>query len=127
MRVTIQNGTAPAPCGMYARGETEDYSVVIASAAKQGSLQANAANSIGNSDEITISPNPFQDKLSIQLQNTETPVMISVYDVTGKFQYSAKSSAMQNDLNLSELRSGVYFMIVMKEGKLIKKMKIIKK
>ncbi|MFZ4707469.1 MAG: GEVED domain-containing protein [Bacteroidales bacterium] len=127
MRITIQNGSAPAPCGMYARGETEDYSVVIASAAKQGSFQANAANSIGNSDEIIISPNPFQDKLSIQLQNAETPVKISVYDVTGKLQYSTQSSALQNDLNLSELRTGVYFIILMKEGKLVKKMKVIKK
>ena len=29
MRVTMSSGNSPSPCGVYARGETEDYTVII--------------------------------------------------------------------------------------------------
>jgi hypothetical protein len=127
MRVTIKNGSALAPCGLYPRGETEDYTVVIAaSQTKQANLQTEVKPN-DNTDEIAISPNPFDDKISIQLRDSDAPVLVAIYDIAGRLQYSAKLTGLQNELNLSELKSGIYLMKIIDESKFVKTVKIIKK
>jgi hypothetical protein len=131
MRVMMRYGSAPTPCGLYPRGETEDYTVVISTPpTKQGNLEVNPeTNTDLNSliEEITISPNPFDNNISIQLQHTVAPVLISIYDTAGKLQYKAQLAEAQNELNLSGLRSGLYFLNVIKEGRFARTVKIIKK
>jgi len=49
MRVTMQYGSAPSPCGSYPRGETEDYSVFI-----MESESPNCADGIQNGNETGV-------------------------------------------------------------------------
>jgi hypothetical protein len=126
MRVTIKNGSVPAPCGVYPRGETEDYSVVITAAALQGiALADEKVNSLN--DEISVFPNPFEDNISVQLQNSSAPVIVSIYDVAGGLHYSSELAVSKNELNLSQLKSGIYFVKIVKDGRLVKMVRIIKK
>jgi len=126
MRVMMRYGSAPVPCGLYPRGETEDYTVVITTAAKQGVLLAGNERDFIN-DEVAIYPNPFNDKISIQMQDPESSVFITVYDIVGELQYSTQLATLKNELNLSELRSGIYFVNISKDGKFVRTVKIIKK
>jgi hypothetical protein len=126
MRITIQNGIAPSPCGAYPRGETEDYSVLITAAAMQGIVLADEKTYSLN-DEVYVFPNPFEDEISVQLQNTGTPVLVSIYDIAGGLHYSSQLADLKNDLNLSELKSGIYLVKIVKDDKLIKMIRIIKK
>jgi hypothetical protein len=126
MRVMMRYGSAPVPCGLYPRGETEDYTVVITTAAKQGILLTGNERDFIN-DEVAIYPNPFDDKISIQIQDNESPALISIYDAEGKLHYSTQLATLNNELNLSELRSGIYFVNISKDGKFVKTVKIIKK
>ena len=126
MRVMMRYGSAPVPCGLYPRGETEDYTVVITTVAKQGILLTGNERDFIN-DEVAIYPNPFDDKISIQIQDNESPALISIYDAEGKLHYSTQLATLNNELNLSELRSGIYFVNISKDGKFVKTVKIIKK
>lgn len=81
--------------------------------------------SVNTYDEIVITPNPFDDIISIILQ--DAPVSISVFDMSGTLKYSARLTGLRNELNLSELRSGIYFINIIKDGKFVKTVKIIKK
>lgn len=81
--------------------------------------------SVNTYDEIVITPNPFDDIISIILQ--DAPVSISVFDISGTLKYSARLTGLRNELNLSELRSGIYFINIIKDGKFVKTVKIIKK
>jgi hypothetical protein len=125
MRITIQNGITPSPCGAYPRGETEDYSVVINAAASMGILLADDYINY-TKNEISVFPNPFKDNITIQLQDTESPVLISIYDIAGELIYQTQLTSMHNELNLTELRSGIYFLNMIKEGKSVRAVKIIK-
>jgi hypothetical protein len=125
MRVTIQNGSAPAPCGAYPRGETEDYSVVITAAAIQGIVLADEkVNSLN--DEISVFPNPFEGNISVQLQNLTAPVMVSIYDIAGGLRYTSQLADSKNELNLSQLKSGIYIVKIVRDGNLIKIVRIVK-
>jgi hypothetical protein len=126
MRITIQNGIAASPCGAYPRGETEDYSVLITAAAMQGIVLGDEKTYRLN-DEVSVFPNPFKDEISVQLQNTGTPVLVSIYDIAGGLHYSSQLADLKNELNLSELKSGIYFLNMNKEGRFVKVIKIIKK
>lgn len=127
MRVMMRYGSAPTPCGLYPRGETEDYTVVIVPPpTKQANLEQEKTTS-ASKDEISVFPNPFNDKILIQLQNGETPVSVSIYDVVGKLHYSAQISGFQNELNLNDFKSGIYIVNLMKENKIVKTVKMVKK
>jgi hypothetical protein len=49
MRVTMSSGNTPSPCGVYARGETEDYTIII------NQIQVpNCSDGIQNGDETGV-------------------------------------------------------------------------
>jgi len=61
--------------------------------------------------EVTVYPNPFQDKITIDLSEFNSNVQISITDLLGKEIYS-KSVTNQEftiiDLDQKDLRPGVY-------------------
>jgi ligand-binding sensor domain-containing protein len=66
------------------------------------------------SNEVNVSPNPFTSSVNIRMpQHMKSTLSISVMDVTGKIlftQLSEKSAGEYQYLDLSGLKSGIYFL-----------------
>lgn len=79
-----------------------------------------AANKLENqtyaSINVRVFPNPFKDKITIQFENVNAPVTVSVYDAIGKLRKTIQLNELQNDLDLPDLKSGIYFMRMSGEG-----------
>jgi uncharacterized protein YjdB len=76
-----------------------------------------------NNLTLSVYPNPFTNTLTI---NTELNSTISILDLTGKTVYSTINTTKLINLDLAELKTGVYFLSVSNENrksisKLIKK------
>ena len=71
--------------------------------------QITDVNSIQNDMELKISPNPFVDRISVQLTETDAPAMALIYDGSGRLLYSFQLNNKHNELDLSALNSGLYF------------------
>ncbi|MBL0341851.1 MAG: T9SS type A sorting domain-containing protein [Bacteroidetes bacterium] len=73
-------------------------------------LNANVIGAISaTSLTFKVYPNPFVDRITIELSNSDQPVSIEIYDILGKLNSSYQLTDMKNELNLSELTSGIYF------------------
>ena len=73
---------------------------------------------------ISISPNPFENMISISLGNSETTEII-LTDITGKIFLNKKYKQSVVELDLSELKLGQYFLSI-KNDSFITTRKIIK-
>jgi len=84
--------------------------------------------------QFIVSPNPFTEQIQIVLNAVSDHVnelaLIQVYDLQGKLMYQTRGGTwagevLSFDLNLSELKSGMYILVVKLKDKVFKK-KIIK-
>lgn len=125
MRVTIKNGSTPSPCGTYDRGETEDYTVIITT---PFAGQTNLSSEVMDDTPVSVQyfPNPFVDKITLELPPSSSPSQIFVYDITGKMHFTTEWSEWRNELDMSGFNSGIYMVVVIQEGKLPTSFKIIK-
>ncbi len=60
-------------------------------------------------EKNTFYPNPFNDKITIQLNEFNTNTIASIYDITGKLLNEYDLNNYNNELNLTHLNSGIYF------------------
>jgi hypothetical protein len=68
---------------------------------------------------IQIYPNPAADKITVQLpEQFNNSVQITLSDICGRV---LKSVANQNEISVSELAAGMYFVKIESEGKIIRK------
>jgi hypothetical protein len=103
MRITQEHGSAPSPCGTYARGETEDYTVNITPQRMSIAMEM--------IPEVSIFPNPAGDNLNAKFSGYEGNVTIQVFDLFGKVIFtSITNSENQFQINVEQLASGVYFL-----------------
>lgn len=81
-----------------------------------------------NLDLITVFPNPFNSKLSIELHSQlSNNVVVRLFNATGELVFNKKMNAVNRfDLDLSSLKSGLYLILVADEKQIFSK-KIIKK
>ena len=101
-------------CGEMVVGEIEDYTVNI--------LENLAVSDADLRNKIAVYPNPFKDILKIS--NVEQVKSIIIMDASGRM---IKSLAPAAELNLAELKSGLYILALqMKDGSK-KTLKAIKK
>ena len=105
------NGTA---CGTFTYGQVEDYTVTI--------KETGMATSAVNKSSVSVYPNPFQDVLKIS--DVKGVKSISVSDVSGRQVKNLKPSA---ELNLSDLKTGMYIVTLIMEDGTAKSFKTIKK
>ncbi len=61
--------------------------------------------------DARVYPNPASTTLTIELK-TNAPHAVTVYDITGKVQIFTSVNALQNTIDISALRSGVYFVSI---------------
>ncbi len=119
MRVRVTYNTNPAPCGNSSYGESEDYTVNISS------NRNTAERGIVKEKELTIYPNPVEDICHISLSgNDNKPLDVSIIDIQGKLVM--KKNITGSDLNLSELKTGIYFITISDDEKQYTKKIVIK-
>jgi hypothetical protein len=76
------------------------------------------------SASLTIYPNPFSDK--IQIKSKEHLNRIEIYNLNGELVFEKNNIDEYYDLNLSQLKSGLYFFRAMYNNRTISTRKIIK-
>ncbi|MGY5355041.1 M43 family zinc metalloprotease [Wenyingzhuangia sp. IMCC45467] len=80
-------------------------------------------------DQFLVDPNPIENEVTI-VGSADGFVKLSIFDVYGKVVFSERyyevDTVFSQDLNLNELASGVYIVLIENEGKKIVK-RIIKK
>ncbi|WP_083997305.1 GEVED domain-containing protein [Chryseobacterium angstadtii] len=105
------------PCTDLNEGQAEDYMIIV-----QKNVLATSDVNADNKADITVYPNPFKDILKISdIKNVQT---IVVTDISGRQVKTLKAS---NEINLSDLNSGLYLISLHMEDGSIKTLKAIKK
>lgn len=120
MRVLVEyNGSStyvPTACNLdFAYGEAEDYIVTVEPKETMAVSDVNKAN-------VSVYPNPFTDVLKIS--NVKGVKSVSINDVSGR---EVKSLAPSAELNLSNLKAGLYIVNLKMEDGSVKTFKAIKK
>ena len=118
-KVFIEN----APAGKYTiqvtnkgtlSGGTQDFTLI-----GEGFNNLNLASSdFEINDAISLYPNPTQENLFFDLPAAFSPTNIMIYDVTGKLIRTLKYE-QKNNVKVSDLSSGMYFIKFSSEGKTI--------
>ncbi len=75
-------------------------------------------------DETSIYPNPFNNELSVEL-NDNLPSLITIYDMSSK-KLMQKAFTNSVILNTAQLTKGIYFYEVRNKNQVIKKGKVVK-
>lgn len=75
--------------------------------------------------EIEIYPNPATRYITINL-NDEKPNKLEIVDITGKIVFQTKNVEKNQNINLSSLKQGMYFLRIIENEKIICVKKIIK-
>ena len=114
MRVRTNYSAAPPACGSTTFGQVEDYTIQVNDAA--------AATINADKNKLSVYPNPFQDVLKIS--DIKGVKSISVSDVSGRQVKNLKPSA---EMNLSDLKTGLYIVTLQMEDGTIQSFKAIKK
>lgn len=116
MRVRLSDSTAghnALPCGTSSYGEVEDYTV---------NIDVSLATVNTNKNTVALYPNPFSDVLKIS--DVKGVKSISISDVSGRLVKTVKASA---EIQVSELRTGLYIVNLHMEDGSVKSIKAIKK
>ncbi|RLD53474.1 MAG: hypothetical protein DRJ01_19340 [Bacteroidetes bacterium] len=83
---------------------------------------------LNSSPHFTIYPNPsYSDKLNIKLLNTDfNGLSIKMFDIKGKIIFEKTDLNSLENINISNLNAGVYFVKLLKEDKIIDVKKLMK-
>jgi hypothetical protein len=93
---------------------------------KQQSSKSTIPDGIIN-NAVSISPNPFSNKLSINSSNSELLLTVDIIDVLGRIVYSSNSPNNKFEINTNSFPSGVYIITFYNNGLVLNKKKIVKK
>src|SRR5690625_2405847 len=74
---------------------------------------------------VSLYPNPADNKIFIELETSES-VEIEIFDLNGRKVKEGKTTAFSNEIDISDLNSGVYFVKINSEGKTKTKKLIVK-
>jgi hypothetical protein len=102
-----------------------DGSIDITQGLHQTNWTITALESYSPTYEATVFPNPTADVLNIQTSNFEN-VMYTLYDVKGVLVKQGNLSAEETPIQVSELASGSYSLILNKGTQNLKTFKLVK-
>jgi bacillolysin len=112
MRVSMKYNAAPTACETFSYGEVEDYTVNIGGTPITGLVANNVATELGDENNIfdySMYPNPTVNSLNVKMgDNRKTSYRIVNY--LGQQVDAGKLS--ENDINVSKLSAGTYFVEV---------------
>ncbi|MCQ2286654.1 MAG: T9SS type A sorting domain-containing protein [Bacteroidales bacterium] len=72
-------------------------------------------------------PNPTSQVANIHIEGYDTPILLTLFDFSGRLISNSFVEGSDTSLNLSTLPNGVYFLRIVTENKIISTEKIIKK
>ncbi len=87
-------------------------------------------NIIDNSrdyNNVTVSPNPFIDELNIVAKTDEQINWISLYSLDGNLIYKEKGIGNQHQINIGNVNSGMYFIVIEFENSAPQTFKVVKR
>lgn len=105
----LANGVTTITATTVDGGFSNSYELTV------GSGVLNAVDNAGFSkSEVEIYPNPFTDKINVELPQNQTFEMLQVLDITGRIMYSQKLKTEKSiELNVNDFLSdmnGLYFL-----------------
>lgn len=121
MRVTMQHGGAPSPCGAYPRGETEDYTVNITPQQMNNAAPTITLQKMNNAvsetlPQVSVFPNPATNLLTAKFSGYKGKVTVQVLDFTGKIIFITHINAENKfQLNSGPFARGIYLLRVTDE------------
>ncbi|MBL4587377.1 MAG: T9SS type A sorting domain-containing protein [Flavobacteriales bacterium] len=138
--ITIPEGAASWASNLNSSTTTFSYVVTVPgsyyydchasfSHGMDGYIEVSAAptgiNDIENALVSEIYPNPFTDYLTVKGLEFDR---VEVYNIIGSLlrTYSNNSQRSSVEMDLSDLRSGIYFVAVSKDGKQVESRKVVK-
>lgn len=123
MRIVMQYGSLPKPCGNFAYGEVEDYSVIvnkpagslISAPAPSKMLQAPLNVHFIQSDKIKIFPNPASRQTVLSIQSDfpgywDIQIVSSAGTDVARLQPFKDAGLHHIPLDISSLPAGLYFL-----------------
>jgi bacillolysin len=108
MRVTMKYNAAPTSCETFSYGEVEDYTVVIGTTGIIAeSFNADNAEELGNENaDYILFPNPAKDHVKIRVPE-QGYYDVRIYNTRGKLVKTIILDGI-NEMNISDLKSGMY-------------------
>lgn len=104
MRVSMKYNGTPTACETFSYGEVEDYTIVIGT----GTNGSYAIPDEFASNDLKIYPNPVRDILNVE--STAEIKSYQVFDLAGKLVLNSSTSTQK--INVSQLSSGVYVLVM---------------
>lgn len=81
---------------------------------------------IDNATDISIYPNPTNGIINIETTFLDKNLKIEVYNNLSELLFEQKSVGKTNQINLSNLSNGIYFIKLISDEKVLKTQKIIR-
>jgi gingipain R len=114
MRVSMKFNGVPAPCESFSYGETEDYSVVVASSIRGNEREMTLLQEKSSTNTVTIYPNPVKENLYIQTEDINAGMKI--INAVGAIAESTTLNGSHHVIDVSALPVGVYTIIINTNG-----------
>lgn len=113
---TTQLATLSSACSNVVNGQSEDHILTV------NAQQSLAVSDIDKTENLSVYPNPFSGILNIS--DIKGVKSISINDISGR---EVKSLAPATEINLSDLKTGLYIVNLKMNDGSIKPFKVIKK
>ena len=115
MRIQMQyNSSATTACQTYTYGEVEDYTINLSSTATR---EAGDLSELNEMNSLALYPNPTNDNLAIDLDYFNgTALHGFIFDISGKELRTLTLTNRTNEISVSEMPAGMYFIAVQNYG-----------
>lgn len=124
MRIALQYGSKPNPCGEIENGEVEDYTI-SANVTKSNQIKFTESFTPEVEQSFTAYPNPTNGNITLEIPETFINAKISVVNSLGVIVLNTKARNLKEVLNLNGLSSGIYFIVISNEKGIFKKLIVV--
>jgi hypothetical protein len=116
MRVMMKYGAYPSYCETYTWGETEDYTLNVASSLQNGPAPAFAGNDVLSDEEaVAVSPNPAFSSAYVQIDVYSAIEQAYIADMNGRMVQAIAPQPGRQEIQVAHLPEGMYLIVVQTE------------